>query len=153
VRAQVQISLERTIHRRWGDVIWSLRQDPGGLVNAATRSPTGRMYIKVAGFEVSRALRLRVGPVTIKEQEARLRVDWEAQSRPGLFPIMRGQLVAVPSGRHETWIGLSGQYQPPLGPVGRLLNRVVGFHVAHAAMDGFLGDVARHLETDHLRGD
>jgi hypothetical protein len=48
---------------------------------------------------------------------------------------MRGQLVAVPAGRHETWIGLSGEYQPPLGLLGRLLNRVVGFHVAHAAMD------------------
>jgi hypothetical protein len=80
-------------------------------------------------------------------------VDWEAQSRPNFFPTMRGQLVAVPVGLRETRIGLSGEYRPPLGLVGRLLNSVVGFQIAQTALHGFLADVARHLEMEQLRGD
>jgi hypothetical protein len=86
------------VRRRWGDVLWLLRQNPAGVMRSASRSPTGRLYLQVAGFDVSRALRQELGGVTISEQKAWMPVCWEAQARPNFFPTMRGELVAVPFG-------------------------------------------------------
>jgi hypothetical protein len=80
-------------------------------------------------------------------------VYWEAAERPKLFPTMRGELVAAPLGMHETRLDLSGEYRPPLGLLGRLLDRVVGFRVARATMRSFLDDLAGHLETERPTAD
>jgi hypothetical protein len=147
------VALHTIVRRRWGDVLWSLRQDAAGIIKSANRSPTGRLYLQVAGFEVSRPLRLELGAVTVRSEEARMRVRWEAEAQPNLFPTMRGELVAVPAGGEETRLYLSGAYRPPWGVFGHLIDRLVGFRIARATMSYFLDDLARQLEAGGLSGD
>jgi hypothetical protein len=102
---------------------------------------------------VSRSLRLELGVLTLKQQEARMPVYWEAETRPKFFPTMRGELMAVPVGEEETGLSLSRAYRPPLGIFGRVLDRLVGFRVAQLTMRWFLEDLARYLEAERLSGD
>jgi hypothetical protein len=148
-----RVSLQTVVSRRWGDVLWSLRQDPGGLVRAATRSSTGRLYMQVIGFEVSRALRVELGSLRIREGEARTPVYWEAETQPRLFPTMRGELLSLPAAGDKTQLMLTGEYRAPLGLLGRLLDYVIGFWIAQDTLRHFLADVARQLETEQLRSD
>jgi hypothetical protein len=152
-RTDQSLSLNTIVRRRWGDVLWSLRQDPAGVIRSASRSPTGRLYLRVARFDVSRSLRLELGVLTLKQREARMPVYWEAETRPNFFPTMRGELMAVPVGEEETRLSLSGAYRPPLGIFGRVLDRLVGFRVAQLTMRWFLEDLARYLEAERLSGD
>ncbi len=102
---------------------------------------------------MSRALRVELGSTRIREGEARTPVYWEAEAQPRLFPTLRGELVTAPGARDNTKLTLTGEYRPPLGLVGRLLDRVIGFRIAQDTLRHFLDDVGRQLETGHLRGD
>jgi hypothetical protein len=148
-----RVSLQTVVSRRWGEVLWSLRQDPRALINTATRSPTGRLYLQVIGFEVSRALRIELSSMRISEGDARTPVHWEAETQPRFFPTLWGELVAAPAARDNTQLTLTGEYRPPLGLLGRLLDHVIGFRIAQDTLRHFLDDVARQLEAEQLRGD
>jgi hypothetical protein len=65
---------------------------------------------------------------------------------------MRGDLVAAPLTDGRTRIALKGEYRPPLGVFGRLLDSLIGFRVAQATLGAFLEDVADRVETEKLAG-
>ena len=50
--------------------------------------------------------------------ETRLVLEWQAASRPGLFPLMRAELAVYPLTSTETQLDFSGSYEAPLGLLG-----------------------------------
>ena len=74
-----------------------------------------------------------------------LGLEWRAATMPGLFPQMKAELRVYPLTATETQLDFAGVYEPPLGPLGGLLNAVAGHRVAEASVHRFLGAVAEHL--------
>ncbi len=75
----------------------------------------------------------------------RLQLEWQAATRPGLFPLMKGELSVYPLTSTETQLDFSGVYEPPFGAVGRTMNAIVGHRIAEVSVHRFVSDVAGYL--------
>jgi len=117
------------------------------LVGAALRTRLGPVEI---GVEVSiRVVRATEEISALGERSLRLEIAWTAAERAALFPSMEAILVARPLSSGETQLELQGRYQPPLGPVGVLLDALVGHRIAEASVQRFVQDVAKRLNDEH----
>jgi len=79
------------------------------------------------------------GPTT------RLHLEWEAARMPRLFPIMKADLSIYPITTTETQLDFKGLYEPPLGPLGKALNAIIGHRIAEASVHCFVSEVAGYL--------
>lgn len=75
---------------------------------------------------------------------------WSATGTPGLFPYMEADLECAPFGPNVTQITLRGRYEPPLGTIGRGIDRLLLHRVAEASVRSFLRHVAMALEHPTL---
>ena len=79
------------------------------------------------------------GPIT------RLRLEWEAATAPGLFPLMKAELSVYPLTSTETQLDFLGIYEPPFSALGRAMNAVAGHRIAEASVHRFISEVAEYL--------
>jgi hypothetical protein len=137
-----------------------LKLDAVGVFQRATASATARARALVS------TMRASVGPLELgvevvvrvtAVQEAprapygprtRLSLAWRAKERAELFPTMEAMLDVYPLGPTETQLELSGEYRPPLGIVGDVLDAVVGHRIADAAVHRFVQEIAERLRID-----
>ncbi len=70
----------------------------------------------------------------------------------GLFPELDADLEVAPLGSHQTQLSMSARYVPPLGLVGRVIDRAVLHRVAEATLKDFLDQVAEALEIQAREG-
>ncbi len=70
---------------------------------------------------------------------------WEATGTPGLFPKLDADLVVASIGPELCQIAMRGTYAPPLGPLGRALDRAVLHRVAEASVKSFVDRVAQSV--------
>jgi hypothetical protein len=108
------------------------------------------------------ALRLRVGPLgglpmlskTVSlEVGAPLRrgevtvvpLTWKATAAPGLFPVLSADLEIAPLDPELTQLTLQGRYEPPLGAIGRRIDRLLMHRVAEASVRAFLSRLVSAL--------
>jgi hypothetical protein len=73
-------------------------------------------------------------------------LDWKATGVGVLFPVMRGDLVLQPLGQELVQVVFRGSYEPPLGVLGRLLDRAVLHRLAEASAKAFLDQLCRAVE-------
>lgn len=117
-----------------------------------------------AAYVEGEELRIRIGPgdgsvhlvtkeVALELGEPYERQDlfvvplrWSATGTPGLFPSMDADLECAPFGANVTQITMRGRYEPPLGTVGRGIDRLLLHRVAEASVRSFLRHVALALE-------
>jgi hypothetical protein len=116
---------------------------------------------------VGETVRLRIGPATpipglSKVTEVRLGppsecgdgvsvpIVWEATGLPRAFPVFEGDIDIAPLGPQETQVTLSGRYEPPLGGVGRQIDRLILHRVAEASIREFLRRVAVAVAADDV---
>jgi hypothetical protein len=115
------------------------------------------------------ALRLRVGPVEALPMlgktvavEAGMPIargeitivplTWRATGTPGLFPVLSADLEVAALDPFLTQLTLRGRYEPPLGTVGRRLDRLLMHRVAEASIRSFLRRLAESLSaSEHER--
>ena len=64
---------------------------------------------------------------------------------PRLFPIMKADLSIYPLTATETQLDFKGVYEPPLGPLGKAVNAMVGHRIAEVSVHRFVSDVAEYL--------
>ncbi len=146
----VNHTYERVCDALTGDVV--------KVFQAATQSASVRahavgvaLHADVAGIEVGKDV-----VVTVKNRKegtagarrtptTRIGLEWKAADSPGLFPVMRGELSIYPLTATETQLEFDGHYEPPLGPLGRAVNALIGHRIAEASVHRFLTDVAAHL--------
>jgi hypothetical protein len=125
----------------------------------ATRAAASRAYdvaaalhVNIAGVEIGTEIDIDVG--NIEESTGvrpwgattRLRIEWAAAKRPRLFPVMKGELSVYPLTTTETQLDFEGSYDPPLGPLGDVIDALIGRRIAEASVHRFVTDV-----TDYLR--
>lgn len=144
----------------------ALRADALGLFQRATTAAAARTEKVVAG------LRVHVGSLevgtdaaislldVIEEASApgmhgprtRLLIEWRAAKVPGLFPVMKAQLSVYPLSAEETQLDFMGDYVPPGGVVGGVIDAIVGRRIAEAMVHQFVEDVSSRLREELGKG-
>lgn len=71
---------------------------------------------------------------------------WSARSR--WLPDLAGVLRLAIASHRSTEVVLAGTYEPPLGPLGRVFDSVLGRRFAAATANDFVERVAGSLETE-----
>ena len=108
---------------------------------------------------------LRVGPIALIEATVHadvaltndytdhtrihdaLVLQWRAHARFPL-PRFRGLITVRPHGP-STRLRVDAEYVPPLGPLGRLFDAVIGRAIARASLARFLAAIARSIDRDY----
>lgn len=118
------------------------------------KSVASELHVNVAGIEVGTDINILVTSIEEESKSAisstitRINLEWEAAKMPGLFPFMKAELLVYPLTSTETQLSLQGNYEPPLGVVGSLIDSVVGHRIAEASVHQFITDVAVYLRKE-----
>jgi hypothetical protein len=145
------------VNQPYAMVSGALQGNAAGIFGAATASASKRanavaasLTVTVAGVQLGAEVALAVrsveerttgplAPVTV------LRIEWEAASSPGMFPVMEAELRVYPLTTEETQLDFDGRYEVPLGALGKAVDALVGHRIAEASVHRFLEDVGEHL--------
>jgi len=95
---------------------------------------------------VAKTVRLKVGEPVGQDGTMLLPIVWEATGAPRLFPKMDAEVVLAALGPELTQLSLRGSYRPPLGSIGRVLDRALLHRVAEASVKGFVDRLARAID-------
>jgi hypothetical protein len=109
------------------------------------RPAMNEMRVGIGGTEMTRKVQAEVGPRVRGDHGIRVPLRWHAEQHPRWFPELEAELRLVPVGEATTELRLVGTYEPPLGALGALGDRVAGHRVAETALREFLVGVAQRL--------
>ncbi len=90
---------------------------------------------------IARQVSIELGSPVRMATKTVLPLRWTAAGVAGLFPSLDADLEIAPLGPARTQLAMSARYVPPLGVVGRAINRAVLFRVAEATLKDFLDRV------------
>jgi hypothetical protein len=117
-----------------------------GLAEAANRR--GDDLLAEVGFgeapRISRTVAIELAPVQRMPSKAVVPVRWKAAGAAGLFPELDADIEVASLGT-RTQLSLSARYVPPLGAVGRAIDRAILSRVAEATIKDFLDRVAEAI--------
>lgn len=140
----------------YDDAIALLADDPEDVLQSATDASVdhgdevvARLELDVAGFEVGRDVVVHLGAFDpIEQLRGVLPLRWEAAEGQVLFPTVDATLEIAAMSLHPpmTQVTLAGHYRPPMGAIGRALDRVA-HRAAEAVIHRFVRDVAERLEA------
>ena len=135
-----------------------LVRDALAVFHSATRSASSRAHdvasalrIKFAGLAIEKDIVIAIKSIGERKGTGRgapvthIEFAWRAAESPRLFPLMNATLDVYALTASETQLDLSGHYRPPLGALGKVINKVVGHRIAEASVRQFLVDVADYL--------
>jgi hypothetical protein len=115
------------------------------------RSVAAELHVNLGGIGVKADIRISVKDVEENARDAmsgpttRLRLEWEATTSPGLFPLMKAELSVYPLTSTETQLDFLGFYEPPFSALGKAMNAVAGHRIAEASVHRFIYEVAEYL--------
>lgn len=96
-------------------------------------------------FGIRRVVRIKLGePVRVATKTV-VPLEWTAVGATGMFPEMHADLEIAPLAPGRCQLAMSARYAPPLGAMGRVLDRGVLFRVAEATVKDFLDRVADRI--------
>jgi hypothetical protein len=146
------------VNHPYEQVRGALSKDAPAVFQSATKAATARaqsiasqLRIDMGGIGIEAEIRVSVKNIEVKDREAmsgpatRLQLEWEAVRMPGLFPLMKADLYIYPLTATETQLDFKGLYEPPLGPLGKAVNAMVGHRIAEVSVHRFVSDVAEYL--------
>ncbi len=100
---------------------------------------------------IAKTIRLDVGEPVRGEGQVRVPLAWEATGTPGIFPRMEATLIVSAMGPETTHLAFQGTYRPPLGALGRALDRAGLHRVAEASVKAFVDRLADALRERAAR--
>jgi hypothetical protein len=132
-------------------VEWALTLAPQdwltGIANKANFR--GDTLLAQVGFgehvRVAREVAIEFGQPVRMAGKTVLPLRWTATGASGLFPSLEADLEVAPLAENHTQLAMSARYVPPLGPIGRMIDRAVLFRVAEATLKDFLDRVGDTL--------
>ncbi len=136
-----------------GDAVKVFR-DATKVAAQRANSVASELHVNIAGIEVGTDIAISVN--SIKEIPKKLNIppttviqlEWESAKMPNLFPFMKAELSVYPLTATETQLSLLGNYEPPFGVLGSMIDSVVGHRIAEASVHQFITDVAVHLRAE-----
>lgn len=126
-------------------------QSLGPFADAAYREGEelrDKMSVRLDNPSVAKTVQLLSGIPIRGDQQTTIPFAWEATGTPGLFPKLDADLVVSAVGPDLSQIAMRGTYAPPLGPLGRALDRAVLHRVAEASVKSFVDRVAHMVGGD-----
>jgi hypothetical protein len=149
------------VNRPYEAVRTTLSADALSVFRNATKAAAHRantlaseLRVNIAGIEVGTDININVRSVETLEPTAsmpnrtRIVLEWEAAKMPRMFPFMQAELLVYPLTATETQLDLQGNYDPPLGLVGSVLDAAVGHRIAEASVQQFIKNVAAFLRSE-----
>lgn len=147
------------VNHPYEQVCQALASHSNEVFHRATRSAETRaenvaagLHVKIAGIEIGKEILIDIKSATDVEsrskKEMTIHLEWKAASAPQLFPTMVAQLHVYPISSTETQLDFEGEYQPPMGIVGKALDAVVGRRIAEASVHHFVNEVAGYLRKN-----
>jgi hypothetical protein len=94
---------------------------------------------------LSKAVKVYAGKVRDRDQGFVMPLRWSATGPTELFPVMEADLEISPLGADESQLRLSGSYDPPLGPIGRQMDRLLLHQLAESTVRAFLSELVTAL--------
>ena len=120
-----------------------------GLARSADRKGTALLLEVGFDFDGNRRLEkeveIDIGQPVRLESRTVLPMTWKATGAQGLFPMLEGDLEVAALGPNNTQLAVSAQYHPPLGIVGRVMDRALLHRIAEATVKDFVDRMAHTL--------
>jgi hypothetical protein len=112
---------------------------------ASKANHRGDALLAEVGFgddvRVARTVAIRFGQPVRMPSKTVIPIRWEASGASGLFPSLDADIEIAPLGPDRTQLAMSARYVPPLGALGRAIDRALLFRVAEATLKDFLDRV------------
>lgn len=109
-----------------------------------------RLFLSVASIRADIAFgprsKVELGEPRRRGDGVVVPMTWRATGSQRLFPVLDADLEAMPLGADKVMLTIAGRYEPPLGSVGRRLDRLVLHRIAEAAVRSFLRRTASTIE-------
>jgi hypothetical protein len=111
----------------------------------------GRRLLAEVGFEVDATRRvdkeveIEIGKPYVIPAKTMLPITWRATAAERVFPQLEADIEIAALGASRTQLSISARYRPPLGPVGRVLDKALLHRVAEATVKDFLDRVGERL--------
>ncbi len=107
----------------------------GSLGNTAYRQgEILQAEIGPPGSPIAKTVTLEVGGMGRRGDAYVFPIAWWATGASRLFPRMEGEITVAPIGSARSRISFQGNYEPPLGALGRILDRSVLGRVADSTV-------------------
>ncbi len=139
----------------------SLSEDALSVFRNATKvaaqrakSVASELHVNIAGIEVGTDISIAVKSIEDRPKKLNspvttvIQLEWESAKMPNLFPFMKAELSVYPLTATETQLNLLGNYEPPFGVLGSMIDSVVGNRIAEASVHQFITDVAVYLRAE-----
>src|SRR4029453_12737748 len=104
------------------------------------------------GARLRRQVRIQLGEPVRFPSMTSLPLTWEPVGLEGVLPRLDANLELGSLGGDRTQLAISARYRPPLGAVGRAVDRVLLHRVAEATVKDFLDRVGKAI-TNQARTD
>ena len=122
---------------------------PGLMREAEDR---GELLLTEVGFEVEarridKEVEIRLGSVYRIPTKTLLPLSWRATGAERMFPQLDADIEVAGLGARRTQLSISARYRPPMGAVGRVLDRAMLHRVAEATIKDFLDGVAERIRA------
>jgi len=112
---------------------------------AARANHRGDLLLAEVGFgeavRIKRTVAFELGRSVHSGSKIVFPLRWAASGAAGLFPSLDADLEVAPLAPGRTQLAMSARYVPPLGRVGRVIDRAVLSRVAEATLKDFLDRV------------
>jgi len=142
-----------------------LQIDPKRVERALTQAPDtwlrglaseanhrGDSLLAEIGFgdriRVARQVAIELGEPVHTAGKVVLPLRWTPTDAPGLFPALEADLELAPLPPDRTQLAMSARYVPPLGPLGKAIDRAILYRVAEATLKDFLDRVGEALARE-----
>jgi hypothetical protein len=118
---------------------------------AAEAEARGEQLLAEVGFEtaggrVEKQVRIELGQSFRIASKTILPMTWRATLAEGLFPTLEADLEVAALGGRRTQLSISARYRPPLGSLGRAVDRALLHRVAEATVKDFLDRTGEALQ-------
>jgi hypothetical protein len=110
----------------------------------------GRLLLDV-GFEsrgrrVGKRVEIELGRPFLLASKTILPLTWHATGPEALFPSLEADLEVAQLSERRTQLSVSARYRPPLGALGRAVDKVVLHRVAEATIKDFLDQIGETIQ-------
>lgn len=119
---------------------------------ASEANHRGDRLLAEVGFgdeiRIARTVAIELGDPIRLPTKTVVPLTWQATGLPGLFPSLDADLEIAPLGHERCQLSMSARYIPPLGAVGRAIDRALLFRVAEATIKDFLDQVRERIARE-----
>ncbi len=105
------------------------------------------LAVGLAPGPLSKRVELEIGEPIRATNSVTVPMTWKAVGSTRLFPTMEAELVLSPMGPNSTHVRFQGRYQPPLAPIGKILDRAALHRVAEITVRNLMERLAEALRT------